>query len=152
MTRFTGTVTVRASPRQAWDRLTDWPAHERWVPLTSVRLLTEPAHGVGARFVARTGLGPLAVDDVLAVTRWQPPAGQEPGRCELAHVGRVVLGTAVLQVRPLPSGGLTEVSWSEDVEVTPVRLTRPVAPLFGPAGRAGLRWVLRRMRAELERA
>lgn len=152
MARFTGTVDVRASPQRVWQRLTDWPAHERWVPMTSITVLTENPGGVGARFVARSyaGLRQLGFDDTMEITEWQPPSGAEPGRCVLVKLGRVVLGSALLVVRELPSG-LTRASWSEDVEIAPVRLTRRLAPLIGAGGRIAFGRALRKMAEELER-
>ena len=36
MTRFVAVVDVPGAGEQAvWDRLTDWPSHTRWVPLTT---------------------------------------------------------------------------------------------------------------------
>lgn len=154
MARFTAAVEVRATPERVWQRLTDWPAHERWVPLTSITVLTEKPGGVGARFVARTGLARLGFDDPMEITEWQPPSGGSPGRCALLKLGRVITGSALLEVRALPSG-LTRASWSEQVEIAPVRLTRPLAPVVGPlistGGRIGFGRALRTMARELER-
>jgi hypothetical protein len=41
------------------------------------------------------------------------------------------------------------VEWTEDVEVAPVRLTRPFRRLVEPAGRLAFTRTLRRMAAEL---
>lgn len=149
MARFTATVDVRADPQRVWQRLTDWPAHERWVPLTTITVLTDEAAGVGARFVARSGVGRLGFDDPMQVTRWQPPAGDRPGHCSLVKLGRLVTGTAELQVRALRSG-LTRAAWSEQIELAPARLTAPFGPLIGAAGRFGFGRALRAMARELE--
>src|SRR5213078_1246950 len=102
-------VEVRATPEQVFARLTDWPAHQRWVPLTRMTVLTERAGGVGARFVARSyaGLPALGFDDPMEITVWEPPVpgGNRRGRCGLVKQGRLVLGTAMLEVYPSPSGG-----------------------------------------------
>ncbi|HYJ74105.1 MAG TPA: SRPBCC family protein, partial [Kineosporiaceae bacterium] len=74
MARFTAVVDTPAPPERTWKALTDWPSHGRWVPLTRVTVLTPSASGVGARFVGRTGLGPLAVDDPMEVVEWREPA------------------------------------------------------------------------------
>ncbi|MER6027553.1 SRPBCC family protein [Streptomyces sp. NPDC001851] len=101
---------------EAWRRLTTWPRHADAVPLTRVRVLTPEPTGVGTRFVARSGLGPLAVDDVMEVTVWRPPADGEAGLCRLEKRGRVVLGWAEIEVVPGP-GGRSRVVWREELRV-----------------------------------
>jgi hypothetical protein len=147
--RFTATVQVGAPAARTWAALVDWPAHARWVPLTAVRVLTPSGSGVGARFVGRSGLGPLGFDDPMEVTQWQPPAGDRPGRCAVVKQGRVVLGSAWFEVTPLP-GGRSWVAWTEEIELAPVVLTRPFAPLVAAAGRFAFGRTLRAMAAEVE--
>jgi hypothetical protein len=152
MARFTAAVDVAAPPDRVWARLVDWPSHARWAPMTTVRVLTERPDGVGARFVARTGVGPLGFDDPMEVVAWQPPTAGSPGRCEIRKYGRVVLGSAHFDVSPSPSASQgSSVRWSEDVEVAPVRLTRPLSPVLALAGRVLFTRVLRQMAAEVER-
>ncbi len=87
---------------ETWRRLTDWPRHADAVPLTRIRVLTPAPTREGTRFVARSGFGPLAVDDVMEVTVWRPPAAGEGGLCRLEKRGRVVLGWAEIEVGPGP--------------------------------------------------
>ncbi|MFI7588510.1 SRPBCC family protein [Spongisporangium articulatum] len=154
--RFTATVTTRVPAEAVWARVTDWPAHGRWVPLTEVVVLTPQSTGVGARFVGRTRLPLLGLgfDDPMEITRWGPPRAGEPGRCSVVKQGRVLHGTADIVVEQVPGGGCT-VSWREDVELSPLRLTRAVAPVFDPVlaafMRAGFARTLRLMVGELER-
>lgn len=148
MARFTAVVDSPASAEQTWRALTDWPAHGRWVPLTRVRVLTSSARGVGARFVGHTGLGPLGFDDPMQVVEWRDPADGVPGWCRVVKQGRVVLGEAWFEVSPRASGGST-VSWTEDVEIAPVRLSRPFAPLVRLVGRLAFTRSLRAMAREL---
>ena len=73
MTRFVAEVDVAAPAVDVWQRLVDWPAHERWVPATRVTVLTARPDGVGARFVGRSslaviGLDRLGFDDPMEVT------------------------------------------------------------------------------------
>lgn len=149
MVRFTATVEVAAPAVRAWSALVDWPAHARWVPLTRVRLLTPSGEGVGARFSGRTGVGPLAFDDPMEVTAWEPPSGPDAGHCRVVKQGRVVLGAAWFDVVPL-GDGRCRVDWTEDVEVRPVVLTRPLRRLAEPAGRRAFTATLRKMAAEVE--
>jgi hypothetical protein len=142
-------VDVRAGARAAWDVLVDWPAHGRWVPLTTVTVLTPSGAGVGARFVGRTGIGRVGFDDPMEVVEWSPPAGGSGGHCAVVKQGRVVLGTARFDVDPTPDGGC-RVTWTEDVELAPVRLTRPLAGLVAAAGRIGVRRAMLAMAREVE--
>ncbi len=153
MARFTVSQEVRASATAVWAALVDWPRHGDWAPLTSVRVTTPRPDGVGAQFVGRTGIGPLAFDDPMTVRLWEPPAGDTPGdapgRCEVVKGGRVVLGEAWFSVVPLP-GGRCRVDWGEDVTVTPHRLTRFAGPLLSLAGRVGFGATLRAMAREVQ--
>ncbi|MDX3801499.1 SRPBCC family protein [Streptomyces sp. AK04-3B] len=108
--------TVPLSTEDAWRRLTQWSRHGDVVPFTRVLVLTPPPTREGTVFVARSGCGPLAFDDRMEVTGWQPPAAGEPGRCRLEKRGRVVLGWAEIEVRPRP-GGRTQVIWREELRV-----------------------------------
>ncbi|GGU46824.1 hypothetical protein GCM10010259_42240 [Streptomyces daghestanicus] len=124
--------TAPLPPAEAWRRLTTWQRHGDVVPLTRVTVLTPPPTGVGTRFVARTGLGPLAFDDPMEVTVWEPP-GEDgaPGRCRLEKRGRLVRGWAEIEVGPGP-GGRARVRWREELTVRPL----PSA-LGGPLERSG---------------
>jgi hypothetical protein len=141
---------VRAPAAVVWQALVDWPAHGRWVPLTRVSVLSESGEGVGARFVGRTGLGPVAFDDAMEVVRWEPPVAGSAGRCAVVKRGRLLLGTASFTVSPTAAG--SRVLWQEDVELAPVRLTRPFAPVLAWLGRVAFDRMLAAMAAEVERA
>ncbi|MGW7526768.1 SRPBCC family protein [Streptomyces sp. NPDC054783] len=101
---------------EAWRRLTEWPRHADAVPLTRIRVLTDGPTDVGTRFVARSGIGPLAFDDVMEVTVWRPPADGERGMCRLEKRGRAVLGWTEIEVLPGP-GGRSRVVWQEELRV-----------------------------------
>ncbi|MEI5528158.1 SRPBCC family protein [Streptomyces brasiliscabiei] len=119
---------------RAWQRLTDWPRHADVVPLTRVTVRTPPPTGEGTVFVARSGVGPLAFDDPMEVTLWQPPSGAVPGKCRLVKRGSFVTGWAEFEVLPYGDGGSRAV-WREDLRV------RRLPGLFDrPLG-----WLARRM-------
>lgn len=149
MARFTSTVDVRATTDQVWARMTDWPTHGRFIPLTSVRVTGDRPDGVGATFVGRTGIGPIGFDDPMEIVEWTPPAGGSPGRCAIRKLGRVVLGSASFEVRDRPGGGST-VSWTEDVQLAPVRLTRWLDGAIRVGGRIGFDRALRTMARQVE--
>jgi uncharacterized protein YndB with AHSA1/START domain len=146
--RFTATREVTAPVERVWPLVTDWAAHGRWVPMTTMTI-TRDTGGVGTTFVGRSGVGPLAFDDPLEVTRWDPPTASRAGTAGLAHRGRVVLGTAEVQVVPLP-GGRCRVRWTEDVAVVSRRLSRSVTGVIALGGRAAFGHVLARKAREVE--
>lgn len=154
MARFTVSLEVAAPASLVWAALVDWPKHAEWVPLTTVRITSSHPDGVGASFVARSGVGPLGFDDPMTVTSWRPPAGDEPGdragRCDIDKHGRVVHGIAWFEVVPL-SGRRSRVIWHEDVTVMPHSVTRHFAGVVSAAGRVGFRRSLRAMAREVER-
>lgn len=148
-----GTFTVRrqvAAPAPTvWQAITHWPSHGRWVPLTTIRVTSPRPDGVGATFVGRTGVGPLAFDDPMTVTRWEPPDGTQPGRCDLRKTGRVVLGGAQLVVRPLGDARCA-LEWTERAEIPGVRRLPLAGRVDALVGAAVFGYVLRRMAREVE--
>ncbi|OIJ96151.1 Immediate-early protein 2 [Streptomyces sp. MUSC 14] len=138
MPTFSFTRTAPLPLDEAWRRLTDWPRHADAVPLTRISVLTPPPTGVGTRFAARSGVGPLAFDDVMEITVWRPPADGRPGLCRLEKRGRVVLGWAEIEVAPGP-GGRSRVVWREELRVRcaprllDVVLERTATVVFGRA-------------------
>lgn len=148
MARFTAHREVAAPVDLVWSRVTDWGAHGRWVPLTTMTV-THDTGGVGTRFVGRSGAGPLAFDDPMEVVRWEPPAAARAGTAGIAHRGRVVLGTAEVQVVPLP-GGRCRVRWTEDVAVLSRRASRPLTLPLVVGGRLAFGHVLAAVAREVE--
>ncbi|WP_371575580.1 SRPBCC family protein [Streptomyces sp. NBC_01314] len=114
----------------AWQRLTDWPRHADVVPLTRVTVRMPPPTGEGTVFVARTGIGPLAFDDPMEVTVWQPPEGEAGGKCRLVKHGSFVTGWAEIEVHPYGDGA-SRVVWREDLRVRwlPSLFDRPLGRL-----------------------
>jgi hypothetical protein len=151
MAHFTVVQDVRAPAGTAWDVLVDWPRHGGWVPLTVVRTVSPRPDGVGAAFVARTGVGPLGFDDPMTVVVWEPPRGDRPGRCEVVKSGRVVHGRALFVVTPLTETQC-RVAWTEDVTVSPRRITRFADSLVALGGRSAFAAALRAFAREAERA
>jgi hypothetical protein len=129
------------STAEAWARLTDWPRHGRYVPLTSIAVTTTPPNGVGTVFVARTGIGRLGFDDPMEIVAWDPPTGDRPGRCRIEKRGRVMLGWAELRVRPTASGAHAQ--WRE--EITVARLPHATDRVTAAASTRVFGRVLRRL-------
>jgi hypothetical protein len=100
-------VEVAAPQRDTWAVITDWVAQGEWIPLTTVALEEGSPIGLGARFVARTGIGRAAFVDPMVVDVWEPPH-----RCEVVHHGRLVTGRGVFLVEELP-GDRSRFTWQE---------------------------------------
>jgi uncharacterized protein YndB with AHSA1/START domain len=118
----TADVIIDAPVEAVWAAVTDWDRQSGWIVATTISRCDHTKPGLGDRFEARTGLGPLGVTDPMVVTEWEPPF-----RCEVRHLGRAVRGSGLFELFPLP-GGRCRFVWSERVEVP-----------FGRAGRLG--WV-----------
>lgn len=122
---------------EAWRRVTQWRRHGEVVPLTRVSVVPPAPTGPGTVVVARSGVGPLAFEDPMEVTVWQPPEDGAPGVCRLEKRGRVVLGWAELEVRPGP-GGRARVVWREEIRI------RLLPSLFDGVLRSSARYVFGR--------
>ncbi|WP_030671932.1 SRPBCC family protein [Streptomyces sp. NRRL B-1347] len=107
--------TTPLSPDEAWRRLTDWERHGQVMPLTRVTV-SGAAGGAGALLTARSGVGPLAFDDLMEVVVWQPPQGRR-GACRLVKRGSFVTGWAEIEVGPDGVGGGSRVVWREELRV-----------------------------------
>lgn len=146
---FSTSVDVAVPVERLWERMTDWPAHGRWIPLTTVTVIS--GAGLGQRFVGHTALGPVGFDDPMEVVAWRPPEAGVPGFCGVHKYGRVVLGDAWFEVAEQESG--SRVTWTEEVELGPLRalrLSRVAAPLVRLGGRAAFTRSLHTMAHELE--
>ena len=145
-TRLEVTTTVGAGLERVWDELVDWHGQARWIPLTTVRVLTPRDAGLGVRLAALSGFWvgrlPLGLLDNFVVTGWSPPADGE-AELEVLHLGPYFTGEGVFRLRR--SGVRTEVRAVELFTVPggplPNRLARLVLPLM----RLGFRQSLRQL-------
>lgn len=149
-------VGARRGAPVVWRHLTDWPWQSASIPLTRVvRTDGGAATGPGSSFTGRTAVLGVGFDDPMDVVRWEPPTagapadGGQPGVAVLAKRGSVVLGSAALRVEPVTAGSC-RVVWGEDVEIAPVALTRPLAPLLRVPAWLGLRSVVADMVRRVE--
>jgi hypothetical protein len=138
-------VDVAASAQATWDAVVDWERQGRWLPVTKVKVVAAgPDRGLGTRFVARTGVGPLAVVDRMTVTEWDPPR-----RATVTKTGRVMRGSAWFEVRPLDSGRCRLV-WGEALTPPPFGpLARPAGAVLALGTRAFFPFALRRFAADV---
>jgi len=130
MARFTVTVVSDLPPTEAWRRLLDLRAHTRAIPLTTLRgdVLTADELVPGSRFVARTAVGPVGVDDRMVVDEITPPHTGAAGSARIRKEGNVVRGHIDLAVVPTPAG--SRVEWDQVIRVRPMpALLDPVVAL-----------------------
>jgi hypothetical protein len=129
--------------RACFDRLVDWDAHSAAIPLTT--LLHEGEPRVGQGFVARTGWGSLAFDDVMVVDELRRPSGDqpgdEPGVVAVTKHGRVISGTVSWTVTAASIG--SDVTWTQHLVIS--WLPRWMDPLVGAIGQRAYASGLRRL-------
>jgi hypothetical protein len=135
---------VDAPVESTWAAVTDWERQGEWMLGTSVRVLSDSPAGEGAILEARTGAGPLAVVDTMRITAWEPPH-----RCQVAHLGRIVRGSAAFEVEQA-ADGRSRILWSEWLEL-PFGLAGQYGFLLGrPLFEAGVRLSLQRFASWVE--
>lgn len=114
---FTVRIDTALPPDQAWRRIWDLDAHSRVIPLTRLS-----GHGTGGGellpgdcFIARTGVGPLGVDDVMHVVEFEPPEAENghQGHAVVHKRGRVVKGRIDATVTPRVGGSV--LTWTQDI-------------------------------------
>ena len=134
----------------AWKLVTDWPAHGRWIPLTTVTVDADSptGSGPGTRFTGRTALGPVGFNDPMTVTQWQPPADGRAGRCRVIKRGNWLAGWAEIEVLPVGDG--CRLVWTE--QLAPRWTPRLADPVVSAIASALFDRALRRLAAELSPA
>ena len=141
MTAFVASRDSPLSPAQAWQRLTTWPNHAKYVPRTTISTRTPGPSRVGTVFVARTHLGPLSFDDPMEIVEWSPPTDDGAGRCRIVKRGAIMLGWAELSVSPVGTGSRT--TWTEEISLS--RMPRLLDPVSRQASRLLFSRVLRHL-------
>lgn len=126
--------------QRLWSALSDWEGHSAWIPATSVRIL-EGDGGKGTRFVARTGIGPLAFDDHMTVVEFDAPTAH----AVVEKTGPLLKGSAGFRIEP--SAGGCGLIWFETVQVP--GLPRFLSPLAAAVGKLLFRLALNRLRKRL---
>ncbi|MDC7121662.1 SRPBCC family protein [Cellulomonas fimi] len=136
------TTTTRVLPlpaARAWDLVADARNHARWIPLTRVDVADGYVVAVSGPRAQRGGGGLV---DRMRIDRFDPPHDDEPGVAEFTKVGRVLRGTARIEVAAAGPDA-ARVTWTESVHLAgplPAGLTRAVgAPLLELMVRRALR-------------
>ena len=142
---------VDALPPAVWDVLIDWTGQSRWIPLTTVRVITDRQVGLGVRAEALSGvwLGriPLGLLDRFIVTGWSPPVA-DTAVLEILHLGPYFIGEGAFRL--LGHNGKTTVSCTEVFSIPGGRPVEWLVRLAVPALRVGLARSLRVLSAVVE--
>jgi uncharacterized protein YndB with AHSA1/START domain len=137
-TRLDAGTEIDADVERVWEVLVDWQGQERWIPLTTLRVLSEHEEGLGVRVSALSGfwLGrlPVGLLDNFVVTGWSPPRAGE-AELEILHLGPYFTGEGVFHLSD--QGGRTRVSCTELITVPGGPLTNALVRLMLPLMRLG---------------
>ena len=108
-TRIVVDIVIDASPEDIWDELAEIERHVEWMTdAASIEFHDEQRRGVGTTFTCLTKLGPVSLDDVMEVTRWD--------ECEamgVRHSG-LVSGEGTFELQ-LVNARSTRVVWREEL-------------------------------------
>jgi hypothetical protein len=154
--RLEAATEVAAPVTRVWDELVDWAGQSRWIPLTTVRIVTDQDAGQGVRAVALSGfwLGrlPLGLLDRFVVTEWTPPTAGADGHplaeLEVRHLGPYFTGAGAFALRGHETG--TTVTCVELFDLPAARLLNRSGRLLLPVLRRGLAASLKRFAAVCE--
>ena len=138
--------TVAAPPAAVWPVLVDWAGQARWMPVTTVRVVSDHGEGLGVRCEALSGfwLGrvPVGLLDRFSVTAWRVPSDTGSGVLEVLHTGPYFRGPGTFELAPTAGGG-TRVSCTEIFDVVGGTLPTRLAGLLLPVMRTGFATSLR---------
>ena len=129
-----------ASVQAVWEEVVDWAGQYRWIPFTTVDVVSEQHTGLGVRAEALSGFRlagrPIGLLDRFIVTGWRPPA---EGRAELEvlHLGPYFTGEGVFALAE--DAGQTRITCTEMINVPGGRLTELGVRALLPVMRRGFR-------------
>jgi Polyketide cyclase / dehydrase and lipid transport len=131
---------VSAEPARVWQVLIDWAGQSRWIPFTTVDIVSDHDQGLGVRAVVLSGfrLGPVPIGllDNFVVTGWRPAR-----ELEVLHLGPYFTGEGTFRLEPHHGG-----TWVTATEVFSLPGGKPVEAIVRlglPLMRAGFRRSLR---------
>lgn len=125
MSRVHVGIEIDADPDTVWQVVEPIERHVDWMAdAESIRFTSAQSRGVGTTFVCRTKVGPLRLDDHMAVTEWQPGAVMG-----VDHRG-IVAGSGRFTITALDLGRRTRFEWTEQLHF-PWYLGGPVGAAVG---------------------
>jgi hypothetical protein len=96
-------VQASAEPARVWQVLIDWAGQSRWIPFTTVEVVSDHDQGLGVRAVVLSGfrLGriPVGLLDNFVVTGWRPAK-----ELEVLHLGPYFTGEGAFRLEPHHGG------------------------------------------------
>ena len=96
-------VQASAEPARVWQVLIDWAGQSRWIPFTTVEVVSDNDQGLGVRAVVLSGfrLGriPVGLLDNFVVTGWRPAK-----ELEVLHLGPYFTGEGAFRLEPHHGG------------------------------------------------
>jgi hypothetical protein len=150
-TRLEAGTEIGAGVDRVWEVLVDWAGQGRWIPLTTLRVVSAHDEGLGVRIAALSGfwLGrlPVGLLDNFVVTGWSPPHGGE-AELEILHLGPYFTGEGVFHLSERV--GRTQVRCTELVTVPGGPLANALVGLSLPLMRFGFGQSLRQLAAVTE--
>lgn len=110
MGRIRVAVEIDAPPAVVWAVVEPVERHVDWMAdAESITFRGDQTRGVGTRFVCRTKIGPISLDDEMEITEWVPER-----RMGVRHDG-VVTGTGVFELEPIDLDRRTRFTWTEEL-------------------------------------
>ncbi|MDF2748306.1 MAG: hypothetical protein K0S98_2593 [Propionibacteriaceae bacterium] len=96
-------VQASAEPARVWQVLIDWAGQSRWIPFTTIDVVSDHDQGLGVRAVVLSGfrLGriPVGLLDNFVVTGWRPAK-----ELEVLHLGPYFTGEGAFRLEPHHGG------------------------------------------------
>jgi len=131
---------VSAEPARVWQVLVNWAGQSRWIPFTTVDVVSDHDQGLGVRAVALSGfrLGriPVGLLDNFVVTGWRPAK-----ELEVLHLGPYFTGEGAFRLEPHHGG--TRVTATEVFSLPGGKPIEAIVRLGLPLMRAAFRRSLR---------
>lgn len=151
--RLQVSVDAAADVASSWAELVDWAGQSRWIPLTTVRVVSEHQEGLGVRAVALSGFWwgriPLGLLDNFVVTGWTEPQDGF-GELEVLHLGPYFTGEGAFRVEAV--GESTRITATEVFSLPGGSPVEAVVRLFLPLMRRGFQTSLESLRKVVEDA
>lgn len=152
--RLQVSVAADADPATVWAEMTDWAGQSRWIPFTTVTIVSEHDVGLGVRAEALSGfrLGrlPVGLLDRFVVTGWTPPTSDGYGELEVLHLGPYFTGEGAFRIEPV--GDRTRITATEVFALPGGPPSEALVGLALPVMRQGFEGSLRSLKRIAEAA
>jgi Polyketide cyclase / dehydrase and lipid transport len=133
-------IQASAEPARVWQVLIDWAGQSRWIPFTTVDVVSDHDQGLGVRAVALSGIRlgriPVGLLDTFVVTGWRPAK-----ELEVLHLGPYFTGEGAFRLEPHHGG--TRVTATEVFSLPGGKPIEAIVRLGLPLMRAAFRRSLR---------